>query len=300
MYPSFISRALPVTGVLVRCGRQAIVASALLAAAVTAPAQTAPLTLDRIKSDGVVNIGVRHSAAPFSYFDAAGQPQGFTWEVCKQIIKGLEAELGRRLTTNVVSVDLAQSFDKLADRSIDLQCGSTTHTAEREARVQFSKTFFVAGIKVAYRKADADFASPLKHGKVIALQNSTASSVVKKIFVGNTDKTLFAGAADVKSYEDGVALLKNKQADTFFADIVLLPLDEAITFRDKPLTVEPYALMMRKGDATWSGTVDRLLAAVLKTQGDALAKKTGLKGKINTLTREVWKRPSSDTALSLY
>lgn len=98
----------------------------------------------------MINVGVRHSAAPFSYFDAAGQPQGFTWAICKAVVKGLEVELGRRLTTKVVSVDLAQSFDKLADNSIDMQCGSTTHTAERDKRVQFSKTLFVAGMRVAY------------------------------------------------------------------------------------------------------------------------------------------------------
>lgn len=280
--------------------QQVAMSVVFMSAASAVCAQNKSPTLEKMKSDGVINIGVRHSAAPFSYFDANNQPQGFTWEICKEIVKGLEAELGRGLSTKVVSVDLAQSFDKLADNSIDLQCGSTTHTAEREKRVQFSKTFFVAGIKVAYRKADADFAGPLKHGKVIALQNSTASTVVKKIFAGVSDKALFGGAADVKSYDEGIARLKNKDADTFFADIVLLPLDDAITFRDKPLTVEPYALMMRKGDAVFSGTIDRLLTKVLKTQAETIAEKTGLKGKISPLTREVWKRPSSDTALSLY
>ena len=280
--------------------QKAAIAVALVSLAVGVQAQTASPTLERIKSDGVINIGVRHSAAPFSYFDAGGLPQGFTWEICKEVVKGLELDLGRRLTTKVVSVDLAQSFDKLADNTIDLQCGSTTHTAERDKRVQFSKTFFVAGMRVAYRKADAEFANPLKNGKVIALEKSTASTVVKKIFNGDTDKALFGGASDVKSYEEGIAQLKSKTADTFYADAVLLPLDDAIAFRDKPLTVEPYALMMRKGDLAFSGTIDKILTRVLKTEAETLAEKTGLKGKINSLTREVWKRPSSDTALSLY
>ena len=108
------------------------------------------------------------------------------------------------------------------------------------------------------------------------------------------------GASDVKSYEEGVAQLKSKAADTFYADAVLLPLDDAIIFRDKPLTVEPYALMMRKGDAASSGAVDKVLTKVLKTEAENLAEQNGLKGKINSLTREVWKRPSSDTALSRY
>lgn len=287
-------------GVHRRGHQKAAIAAALVSLAIGAQAQSASPALEKIRSEGVINIGVRHSAAPFSYFDAAGQPQGFTWAICKAVVKGLEVELGRRLTTKVVSVDLAQSFDKLADNSIDMQCGSTTHTAERDKRVQFSKTFFVAGMRVAYRKADPQFASALKNGKVIALEKSTASTVVKKIFSGDTEKALFSGASDVKSYEEGVAQLKSKAADTFYADAVLLPLDDAIIFRDKPLTVEPYALMMRKGDAAFSGAVDKVLSKVLKTEAETLAEQNGLKGKINSLTREVWKRPSSDTALSLY
>ena len=272
----------------------------VFSAASAADGVAASATLKKIKASSAISIGVRHSAAPFSYFDASNQPQGFTWEVCKEIVRGLELELGQRLKTKVVSVNLAESFEKLDDTSIDLQCGSTTHTAERDKKVQFSKTFFVAGIKVAYRKDEPEFASPLNHGRVIYLKNSTASTVVKTIFASTTDKAVFGGANEVKSYEEGVALLKSKQADTFFADIVLLPTDDAIKFRDKPLTVEPYALMMRKGDPVFSNMVDKLLSKTLQTQGDAIAEKTGVKGKVNSLTREVWKRPSNDTALSLY
>ena len=58
--------------------------------------------------------------------------------------------------------------------------------------------------------------------------------------------------------------------------------------------------MMRKGDAAFSGAVDKVLTKVLKTEAENLAEQNGLKGKINSLTREVWKRPSSDTALSLF
>jgi len=81
---------------------------------------------------------------------------------------------------------------------------------------------------------------------------------------------------------------------------VLLPLDDAIIFRDKPLTVEPYAMMTRNRDAAFSGAVDKLLTKVLETDAETLAGQNGLNGKINSLTREAWKRPSSNTALSLF
>ena len=85
-----------------------------------------------------------------------------------------------------------------------------------------------------------------------------------------------------------------------FADAVLVPLDDAIEFQDKPVTVEPYALVTRKGDADFIALVNKAMVKVLATRGEALAMDNGLKGRINALTRDAWRRPSSDAALSLY
>lgn len=284
---------------LVLAGFVGLAGSVTASVAQTQP-QPAASTFDRVKTEGVLRIGVRHSAAPFSYFDDAGQPQGFSWELCKEIVKGLEADMARKLETKVTSIDLTQSFDKLADGSIDLQCGSTTRTAERQKRVQFSKTFFVAGIRVAYRKAEPDFAVATRLGNVIALENSTAAGIAKKLFGTSPNPAVGGSVSTVKGYDEGVAKLKDKQADLFLADAVLMPLDASIAFREKPLTVEPYALMMRLDDSKFSSAIDRHLIRLLATQADSIADRTGLKGKVNALTREVWKRPSSDTALSLY
>src|SRR4030095_965068 len=105
------------------------------------------------------------------------------------------------------------------------------------------------------------------------------------------DKSMVTGRSEVGNYEEGIAKLKNKEADTFFAEAVLLPLDPAVAFREKPLTVEPYALVMRKGDPEFVATINRLMAKVIATQSEAMVKQTGLAGKVNALTRDAWRRP---------
>ena len=65
------------TGVFSVRGRRrqkTAIAAALVSLVIGAQAQSAAPTLEKIRSEGVINIGVRHSAAPFSYFDAGGQP----------------------------------------------------------------------------------------------------------------------------------------------------------------------------------------------------------------------------------
>ena len=105
----------------------------------------------------------------------------------------------------------------------------------------------------------------------------------------------------VKSYEEGVAKLKAKEADTLFADSVLIPLDPAIDRRRSLETVEPYALMMRKGDRAFVDAVDRALMKVLSgPQARQFATDAKLDGRLNVLTTEAWHRGSKEPAPQMY
>ena len=231
------------------CGLALIAATAQLAftAPVQAQAQAAPDTLAKVRSEGVIRLGVRDNAAPFAYVDAKGKPGGFTWDVCRALVKNLEAELGRPIEIKVVPNAFAAPFDLLKDGRIDMQCGATTHSAERAKQADFSNTFFVSGIAVAYRKEDVQYANSLKFGRVAVLANSTAAKIMERR-MGAKGSASIDTMVPVKNYEEGVAKLKAKEADTLFADSVLIPLDPAIDRRRSLETVEPYALMMRKGD----------------------------------------------------
>lgn len=284
------------------CGLALIAATAQLAftAPVQAQAQAAPDTLAKIRSEGVIRLGVRDNAAPFAYVDAKGKPGGFTWEVCRALVKNLEAELGRPIEIKVVPNAFAAPFDLLKDGRIDMQCGATTHSAERAKQADFSNTFFVSGIAVAYRKEDVQYANPLKFGRVAVLANSTAAKIMERR-MGAKGSASIDAMVPVKSYEEGVAKLKAKEADTLFADSVLIPLDPAIDRRRSLETVEPYALMMRKGDRAFVDAVDRALMKVLSgPQARQFATDAKLDGRLNILTTEAWRRGSKEPAPQMY
>ena len=284
------------------CGLALIAATAQLAftAPVQAQAQAAPDTLAKIRSEGVIRLGVRDNAAPFAYVDAKGKPGGFTWEVCRALVKNLEAELGRPIEIKVVPNAFAAPFDLLKDGRIDMQCGTTTHSAERAKQADFSNTYFVSGIAVAYRKEDVQYANPLKFGRVAVLANSTAAKIMERR-MGAKGSASIDTMVPVKSYEEGVAKLKAKEADTLFADSVLIPLDPAIDRRRSLETVEPYALMMRKGDRAFVDAVDRALMKVLSgPQARQFATDAKLDGRLNILTTEAWRRGSKEPAPQMY
>lgn len=284
------------------CGLALIAATAQLAftAPVQAQAQAAPDTLAKVRSEGVIRLGVRDNAAPFAYVDAKGKPGGFTWEVCRALVKNLEAELGRPIEIKVVPNAFAAPFDLLKDGRIDMQCGATTHSAERAKQADFSNTFFVSGIAVAYRKEDVQYANPLKFGRVAVLANSTAAKIMERR-MGAKGSASIDTMVPVKSYEEGVAKLKAKEADTLFADSVLIPLDPASDRRRSLETVEPYALMMRKGDRAFVDAVDRALMKVLSgPQARQFATDAKLDGRLNVLTTEAWHRGSKEPAPQMY
>ena len=284
------------------CGLALIAATAQLAftAPVQAQAQAAPDTLAKVRSEGVIRLGVRDNAAPFAYVDAKGKPGGFTWDVCRAMVKNLEAELGRPIEIKVVPNAFAAPFDLLKDGRIDMQCGATTHSAERAKQADFSNTFFVSGIAVAYRKEDVQYANPLKFGRVAVLANSTAAKIMERR-MGAKGSASIDTMVPVKSYEEGVAKLKAKEADTLFADSVLIPLDPAIDRRRSLETVEPYALMMRKGDRAFVDAVDRALMKVLSgPQARQFATDAKLDGRLNVLTTEAWHRGSKEPAPQMY
>ena len=284
------------------CGLALIAATAQLAftAPVQAQAQAAPDTLAKVRSEGVIRLGVRDNAAPFAYVDAKGKPGGFTWDVCRALVKNLEAELGRPIEIKVVPNAFAAPFDLLKDGRIDMQCGATTHSAERAKQADFSNTFFVSGIAVAYRKEDVQYANPLKFGRVAVLANSTAAKIMERR-MGAKGSASIDTMVPVKSYEEGVAKLKAKEADTLFADSVLIPLDPAIDRRRSLETVEPYALMMRKGDRAFVDAVDRALMKMLSgPQARQFATDAKLDGRLNVLTTEAWRRGSKEPAPQMY
>ena len=150
-------------------------------------------------------------------------------------------------------------------------------------------------VVAAHRAQDAKFASAREYGRTGVLQGSTAQKLMQT-YASKKASTLALGAlTPVPSYAEGVRLLKAGQIDTLVADELLIPKDAAIALRPEQLTVEPYALVMRKGDAAFVDAVDKALHKILGgAQGKQLAQDSGLK--VEHLTRDAWQSPNKQPA----
>ncbi|HEX6530874.1 MAG TPA: transporter substrate-binding domain-containing protein, partial [Burkholderiales bacterium] len=67
----------------------------LLVLLALAPLAAGAQTLDKVRKTGVITLGYIDGAAPFSFTDGNGEPQGYSVELCKRVADGIAAELKR-------------------------------------------------------------------------------------------------------------------------------------------------------------------------------------------------------------
>lgn len=223
-------------------------------------------TLQRIRETGAMTIGVRDASFPFSFVDQGKRPQGYSVDLCLEIADAIKNELGLpRLEVRYIPVSPANSIPALQDGKIDLECGSTSNTRERQKEVAFAYTTFVAGIKLLVRKSSQISGIDDLRGKTVVVTRATASEqLIKDINAARLLKMNIVVAAD---HDQAFSAVDQGSAAAFPMDDVLLygliakarqPDDFAVV--GKYLSVEPYAIMMRKGEAKLETIVDRTLS----------------------------------------
>src|SRR5258708_35828133 len=97
-------------------------------------------TMERISRDGEINIGYRTSSAPLSFIEKGDPtPIGYNIDVCMAIVESIKKELKvEDVKVNFVPDNGATRVPMLLENKIDLECGSTIHTLEREKFIAFS------------------------------------------------------------------------------------------------------------------------------------------------------------------
>ncbi len=248
-------------------------AAAKAPAAASAPAaSTGPIdTLKRIHDTGTILIGVREASVPFSFVDAQKQPQGYSVDICLRVADAIKNELKlKNLDVKFVPVSSSNRIPALLDGKIDLECGSTTNTRERAKQVAFAYTTFVAGIKMlALKSSNVNGVEDLR-GKTIAVTAGTTSETMIKQL--NQERLLKLDIIVTKDHNDSFKLVEEGKAVAFPMDDVLLygliskskkPDDFAVV--GKYMSVEPYAIMMRKGEPQLERIVDHALVDLFQS-----------------------------------
>ncbi len=222
-------------------------------------------TLRRIRETGTLLVGVRESSVPFSFLDAQGQPQGYSVDLCHRIADALKAELKlARLDTRFVPVTSANRIGYVKDGKVDLECGSTTNTRDRQKEVAFGYTTFVAGIKMLARKsANITGVEDLRGKSVVVTKGTTSEKMMRQL---NDERLLKMTIIESPDHNQSFKAVADDKAVAFPMDDVLLygliskaakPDDFAVV--GKYLSVEPYGIMLRRDEPAFERIVNRTL-----------------------------------------
>ncbi len=230
-------------------------------------------TLDKIARTGTLTLGYRESSSPFSYLGSDKRPIGYSIDVCEKIVEAVKRELKRPvLAVKYVPVSSSTRMTHLVSGEIDLECGSTTNTAERRKQVAFTIPTFIAATRLLTKKDSGITAFDDVAGKTVITTQGTSS---EQFFnERNEARKLHAKLVLGKDHAASFALLEAGTGVAFLMDDVLLyslraaskdPGGYVIT--KDALTIEPLAVMLRKDDAPFKKLVDTEVARMI-TQGE--------------------------------
>jgi glutamate/aspartate transport system substrate-binding protein len=236
---------------------------ALVFASGAASAQIVEGRLKQIGESKVVKLAYRSDANPFSFAVPQGQPDGYTIDLCKFVVHSLELQLDARLTIEWVPVDTQNRFDAIATGLADMECGSSTVSFRRMAKVDFSSFIFMenTGVMVRASSGIANFGD--MGGKKIAVIAGTTNEIALEKELKR--RQLQASLVRVKDRMEGTAALENGAVDGFASDKLLLigaQNAKASTFKLLPdnLSYEPYAIALPRGDWAFRVAVNKGLS----------------------------------------
>ena len=253
--------ALGVTACGDKTAQQSAAASASSDAASAPAVARSADTLAKIKSSGVVNLGVRDSSG-LGFSIGGGKYVGFHTERAERIEDDLKKELNAPdLKINYQVITSQNRIPLLQNGTIDFECGSTTNNATRQKDVDFAVTTYVEEVRVATR-ADANINSVKDlAGKTIATTTGTTS--VQHLRKHERAAGLQFKEVMGKDHAESFLLLETGKADAFVMDASILAANIArsrnpqnFKIVGEVLSVEPIACMLPKGDVKFKEAVD--------------------------------------------
>ncbi|MDO4435075.1 MAG: transporter substrate-binding domain-containing protein [Cardiobacteriaceae bacterium] len=185
-----------------------------------AQAQSSSL-LDTIKKTGEITLGHGEMTIPFTYI-LAGEtvPRGFSHDIELVIVEHLKKKLEMPdLKVKYQQIGYDNLFDLALRGNVQLYCGTTTNTVERQKEMSFSNAFFVANTRLLVKK-DSGIKSikDLKDKKVGAMAKSFSLGFIRSRKVQNA-------IAEIHEYsreDEAVAALQAGALDAFFTSDAVL------------------------------------------------------------------------------
>jgi glutamate/aspartate transport system substrate-binding protein len=247
---------------------------ALIALALCVPlaaAHAADGALAAIQKSGTIRLGHLQTSPPFSFDGEDGSPQGYSVDLCKRVAEAIRQQLKlSSLKIQWVPLALQERIAAVRSRKVDIECGTTTWTLSRQQEVDFSLMTFVDGATVLVRGNSELLRLADLSGKKVAVVPTTTTATALQMAL--KARMLNVDVVMVATPEEGIAKLKEGAVDGYASDRLVLigqglASKAGASFRllDEDFSVEPYALVLPRGDPDFRLAVDRALAGMYRS-----------------------------------
>lgn len=228
-------------------------------------------TLNKIEQTGIITLGYRVGSVPFSYLDDKLNPIGYSMDLCYRIVDAVQLKLKlRHLQTKLFAVTSATRIPMVVNGTVDLECGVTTNTLERQKAQSFSVTTFVAASRLLAKKSSNIQTLADLEGKSVASTVGTTS--IRNLHELNQaqklDMKILAGLDDIDAFQ----MVQTDRAVAYVMDDVLLRSlvagaknPQEFSISTESLSIEPYGIPMIKGDAVFKQLVDDVLVGLFRS-----------------------------------
>jgi glutamate/aspartate transport system substrate-binding protein len=228
-------------------------------------------TLKKIKDSKTITLGVREASSPFSFLDDKQQYVGYSIDLCMKIVDAVKAGLKTPdLKVNMTKVTPQIRMQMVMSGAVDLECGSTTNSLERQKVVSFVVTTFFTGTKLLVKTSSNIKSYKDLKGKSVVVSTGTTNEQAIKEF--NLKESLGIRFIQSKDHNEALLAVETGRAAAFPMDEVLLysmranaknPADFAVV--GEFLTDDPYGIMLRKDDPAFKKMADSAVIALFKS-----------------------------------
>jgi len=231
--------------------------------------------IQKVKKSGVLKVGCREAARPFAYVDENGDMVGFSQDMAFLLADKLEERVGREVKVRQIPFAGASRVPIVAQGTIDIEMGSSTHTAPRDDVLDFSLPYFLSETVFMVRKGEGIDSLEDLDGKIVGSMRATTNlkALQEKVDAGEINPR---NVVVVETHARGFQALRTKKVDAYFTDTSLLtglkasaknPEDYVII--KESIHAEPYGWMMRENDSDWKDFVNNFLIWTLDTKCSA-------------------------------
>ncbi len=228
-------------------------------------------TLQKIRRTNAVVIAYLNGTTPFAFLGDDKQVTGYTIALCRNIAEGLRKELKLpHMQVQFLEVDTVTRFIALDQGKADLECSTSTNNAERRKIAAFTVPHFFAAVRMLVKKDSGIRNWEDLRGKTVVVPRNTP--MVKLLEQRSKIRSLNVKIVEVAYNEEAFNSLEKGGADAFVMEDVLLrryllsaPRAKNYAVVGDALSLEPYGIMMRKGDPEFKKFVDLQMVRMVRS-----------------------------------